>query len=465
MKNNFILKIFHFSVLSIFICIQCGATIKLPSIISEGMVLQRNSEVTIWGWADPEEPIKITAGWSGNIFETKTSAEGYWSVNIPTPEAGGPYTLNFKGYNELEVRDVLIGEVWLCSGQSNMEMSVDWGINNGEEEAALADHPNIRYIKYDKMTAETPQNNVPANWYKCSPATMRMYSATAYFFARRLQEDLGDIPIGLVVSAWGGSPAEVWIPKEAVDNNQKVKTAASKLEPKTYTATKPGLAYNAMIYPNQNYKIAGVIWYQGESNVGSEVYAETMKVLIESWRAKRGYDFPFYFAQIAPWTYGANDAYGALLRYDQSKVPNIVSNTGMIVTSDICTSDDIHPKEKKQVGIRLADLALVNHYKTKNVVVNGPLYKSFEANKNTLTVQFENAVGLHFKEQDPGTFEVAGKDGIYHKAKAVIKNNEVVLSSKDVGEPVNVRFEWSNTQLATMFNGAGLPASCFNSEK
>lgn len=328
------------------ISFHCGATIKLPSIISEGMVLQRNSEVTIWGWADPEEPIKITAGWSGNIFETKTSAEGYWSVNIPTPEAGGPYNLNFKGYNELEVRDILIGEVWLCSGQSNMEMSVDWGINNGEEEAALADHPNIRYIKYYKMTAETPQNNVPANWYKCSPATMRMYSATAYFFARRLQEDLGDIPIGLVVSAWGGSPAEVWIPKEAVDNNQKVNDAASKLEPKTYTATKPGLAYNAMIYPSQNYKIAGAIWYQGESNVGSEVYAETMKVLIESWRAKRGYDFPFYFAQIAPWTYGANDAYGALLRYDQSKVPNIVSNTGMIVTSDICTSDDIHPKEK-----------------------------------------------------------------------------------------------------------------------
>ena len=190
MKNKFILKIFHFSVLIIFISIQCGATIKLPSIISEGMVLQRNSEVTIWGWADPGEQIKITAGWSSNIFEITTSAEGYWSVKIPTPEAGGPYTLNFKGYNELEVRDILLGEVWLCSGQSNMEMSVDWGINNGEEEAALADHPNIRYIKYDKMTAETPQNNVPANWYKCSPATMRMYSATAYFFARRFRKIL-----------------------------------------------------------------------------------------------------------------------------------------------------------------------------------------------------------------------------------------------------------------------------------
>ena len=465
MKNKFLLKIFQSCILITIISIHCGASIKLPSIISEGMVLQRNSEVTIWGWADPEEPIKITAGWSGNIFETKTSAEGYWSVKMPTPEAGGPYTLNFKGYNEVAVNDILIGEVWLCSGQSNMEMSVDWGINNGEEEAALADHPNIRYIKYDKMTAETPQNNVPANWYKCSPATMRMYSAAAYFFARRLQEDLGDIPIGLIVSVWGGSPAEVWIPKEAVDNNQKVKTAASKLEPKTYTATKPGQAYNAMIYPTQNYKIAGAIWYQGESNVGSEVYAETMKVLIESWRAKRGYDFPFYYAQIAPWTYGANDAYGALLRYDQSKVPNMVSNTGMIVTSDISTSDDIHPKEKKQVGIRLADQALVNHYKTKNVVVNGPLYKGKKVNKNTLTVQFENADGLHFKEQEPGTFEVAGKDGIYHKAKAVIKNNEVVLSSKDVAEPINVRFEWSNIHLATMFNGAGLPASCFNSER
>jgi len=441
------------------------ASIKLPSIISEGMVLQRNSEVMIWGWADPEEPVKIKAGWSDQTFETKADAYGYWSVKIPTTKEGGPYTLNFKGYNELEVKDILLGEVWLCSGQSNMEMSVDWGINGGEAEAEKADHPNIRYIKYDKMTAGTPQNNVPANWYKCSPATMRMYSAAAYFFARKLQDTLGEIPIGLIISAWGGSPAEVWIPEEAIAANAKVKMAASKLEPRNYTAIEPGRAYNAMIYPALNYKIAGAIWYQGESNVGSQVYDETMKVLIESWRMKRGYDFPFYFAQIAPWTYGENNANGALLRYAQSKVPDMVSNTGMIVTSDISTSDDIHPKEKKQVGIRLANLALFNHYKKLKGEVYGPLYLGFQINKDKLIVKFSYADGLHFKDKYVKTFEIAGKDGIYKIADAKIVNNEIVLSSKEVKEPANVRFEWSNTQLATLFNAAGLPASCFNSEQ
>jgi sialate O-acetylesterase len=441
-----------------------SANVTLPNIFSDNMVLQRNSEVTFWGFANPQEEVVITPSWNNETYKIKASNQAKWEIVIPTPKEGGPYTISIKGYNEIVLKNILIGEVWICSGQSNMEMNASWGIENGDEAVKNATNPNIRFFLVPKLTAETPQNNISGTWTECSPETMKYFSAVGYFFGKRLQEELKNVPIGLISSNWGGTPAEIWMPEEVIQNDNVLLEAAKTRKEETYGPNQPGRAFNAMIYPLAKFKITGALWYQGESNVGSTVYDKTLSGLITSWRKLWKYDFPFYYVQIAPYKYGEDHFGGSVIRDAQRKVLQEVPNTGMIVTSDISPIDDIHPKDKKSVGIRLANLALANTYKTNTALVNGPLYKGTSIEKNKITATFDYAEGLYFKDKKADLFEVAGADNVFYKANAVIKNNTVVLQSDKVKAPVKVRYAWKNTDQAKLFNKANLPASSFITE-
>lgn len=459
MKNN--LKVF---ILFLLLSNTALANVTLPNVISDNMVLQRNSDVKILGWANPQEEVVIAPSWNNQTYKIKASNQAKWEITIPTPKEGGPYTISIKGYNEIVLKNILIGEVWVCSGQSNMEMNASWGIENGDEAVKAATNPSIHFFVVPKLTATTPQNNLSGNWTECTPETMKYFSATGYFFAKRLQEEMKNVPIGLISSNWGGTPAEIWTPEEVIQNNEVLLESAKTRREESYGPNQPGRAFNAMIYPLTNFKIAGVIWYQGESNVGSPVYDKTFSALITSWRKLWNTDFPFYYVQIAPYKYGENHFGGAVIRDAQRKVLQEVPNTGMAITSDISPIDDIHPKDKKSVGTRLANLALFNTYKTNTNLVNGPLYKAIQIDKNKVIVSFDFAEGLHFTHTKTNQFELAGTDGVFYEAVAVIKNNTVILQSNQVKNPVKVRFAWKNTDQSQLFNKANLPASSFISE-
>jgi sialate O-acetylesterase len=459
MKNNIIVF-----VLFLIISNTAFANVTLPNIFSDNMVLQRNSEVTIWGWANPQEEVVITPSWNNETYKIKASNQAKWEIVIPTPKEGGPYTIAIKGYNEIVLKNILIGEVWICSGQSNMEMNASWGIENGNEEVKNATNPNIRLFLVPKLTALTPQDNLSGTWTACTPETMKYFSAVGYFFGKRLQEELKNVPIGLISSNWGGTPAEIWMPEEVIQNDAVLLETAKTRKEESYGPNQPGRAFNAMIFPLTKFKIAGALWYQGESNVGSAVYDKTLSALITSWRQLWKYDFPFYYVQIAPYKYGEDHFCGAIIRDAQRKVLREVPNTGMVLTSDISPVDDIHPKDKKSVGTRLANLALANTYKTNSALVNGPLYKEIKIEKSKITVTFDYSEGLYFKDDKADLFEVAGADNVFYKATAIVKNNAVVLQSDKVKEPVKVRYAWKNTDQSTLFNKANLPASSFISE-
>ena len=454
----------YFFTLCLLVVAQLSWAVSLPAVFSDNMVLQQNSEMIIWGWGKPMEKISISTPWDGNTLNTEATNQGTWSVFVKTPKGSmTPYNLTIKGYNEIVLKNVLIGEIWLCSGQSNMEWSANMGINSAQDEVKQANFPTIRFFSVIHRTATAPQIDLEGQWAECSPASMQNFSAVAYFFARKLQAEL-KVPIGMINSSWGGTPAECWMPSEAFEGNDLISTAAKKLEPVRWGPTEVARIYNAMIEPITKFKIAGALWYQGESNVTTAyAYKETMTALISSWRKKWGLEFPFYYCQIAPYRYG-NPAEGAALRDAQRRTLSI-PNTGMVVTSDIGDTSDIHPRNKQDVGLRLANLALVKHYKASNAVVAGPLYLNSRARAGQMLVYFANAEGLNFKGEKITHFELAGEDGVFYPAEAKIsKENTVEVQSEKVTRPTMVRYAWGNTATPNLFNGAGLPASCFSSK-
>lgn len=440
------------------------ADINLPAIFTDHMVLQRNSEVTIWGNANPNEEIILKADFLDQEYKVKTGSSAVFKITFPTPKEGGPYTITLKGYNEVKLKNVMLGEVWLLSGQSNMEMTPAWGINNIEEEVAKAHFENIRFFTVHKGSSSFPQDNLYGEWKVCSPETMRNFSAAGYYFGQKLQEDLKGVPIGLISSAWGGSAAELWTPEEVFKTYPHLLESYHTLTPSEYYPTKAGAAYNSMIYPINDYKIAGAIWYQGETNTGNfSTYQEVLTELIGSWRKARGYEFPFYIVQIAPWE--THQLSGAEIRNAQRLVSKKVANTGMIVISDTITpQDDIHPKDKKTVGLRLANLIGKNVYNTNNLLVESPemLSVSFKKNKATVIMDYED--GLYFKSKTSSLFELAGEDGVFHPAKAIIKDRLIIVESAQVKNPSKLRYAWKNVVDTDLFNKANLPASTFTTE-
>lgn len=448
-----------FTLLFILILQNSFSQISLPSYFGDHMILQQKARIIIWGWGTPLENVKLKAGWDLNVYETEVNNLGNWEIEIETPSAGGPYEIEITGYNQLKLNDVLIGEVWLASGQSNMEWSVNLGIENGEKFASEAHIPDLRFFKIEKRSAEYPQNDLNGKWEICTPGSMRNFSSVAYFFGEKLQSEL-DVPIGLIQSAWGGTPAEAWMSKNIFAEKPELKEFSSKLPSQPWGPQKPNLIHNAMIYPLKNFPIAGVIWYQGESNTSNaSSYQNTFSALIEDWRNQWKKDFPFYFVQIAPYNYGEGEA-GVVVRNEQRKVSLSIPKTSMVVVSDIGNIEDIHPKNKKDVGLRLADQALVKHYKAFNKVVDGPVLDFSEKDKNNILLHFKNGTNLKFTNEDK-LFEVLGVDQKWTSVDAIIKGSTIQLKTKRIEEPIKVRFAWGNTTVSNLINKEGLPASSF----
>lgn len=438
------------------------ADISLPNIFSNDMVIQRESEVRLFGWASPNEEFEIYTGWNDRTFMVKTGNDAKWELLVNTPEAGGPYEVRFKGNsNEIVLSNVMTGDVWLCSGQSNMEWSANSGIDNKQAEISNANYPGIRLFTVEKRTAPEPQENAHGEWTTCSPETMMDFSAVAYFFAKRVYQET-NVPIGLIDASWGASCAEVWTPEDVFEKYPELLKAHESIKPNKWVTIEPSSLYNGMIAPFVNFKIAGVLWYQGESNTANaDSYKDLFTRMITSWRNARGYVFPFYFVQIAPFKYGRQHE-GAEVR-NQQRLALELEKTGMVVTSDICTVDDIHPQNKQDVGLRLANIALKEYYGITDNEVHSPLYKNIEIKDREVIVRFDHNQGLYSTGKTVSHFEIAGEDDVYYPAKARIKDEMVYLSAKQVRMPKHVRFAWENTAIPNLFNSANLPASTFKS--
>ena len=459
----------YFSVIIIFFLVTISsvaiAEIRLPAVLGSHMVLQEQTEVKLWGWCEPGEKITIKIGWDTTTYTTIGNSNAKWIVNVKTYDAGGPYKINLSGYNKIELNDVMIGEVWLCSGQSNMEMSFNWGLKQYISDFDNANNTGIRFFHIPKSTADNPQEDTKARWVVCNPEDAKRFSLVGYFFGKNIQENL-NVAVGLINASWGGTPAEVWTPKEIVQNDAELKKAAANLTPSNGWPVSPASTYNAMIYPLLNYYIAGVIWYQGEANVGaSQTYQSLFTSMIGSWRKAWQKDFPFYYVQIAPYAGYGNNNVSALLREAQTKSLSY-TKTGMIVISDLVNNiNDIHPQMKKEVGQRLANYALADNYGKRGIIYKNPIYKSMKIENDKIRITFDNADnGLITTGGASTDFYIAGDDKKFIPAQAKINKNTFVVSNKLIKHPIAVRFGFSNSAMPNLFSKEGLPVNLFRTD-
>lgn len=454
------------------------ADVKLPKVLASNMVLQQKQAIPIWETADAGEEVTVSIG--NNKATAKAGDDGKWSVKLNEMTAGGsPVEVVIKGKNEIKLTNVLIGEVWVASGQSNMEWSVAASANP-KEEIEAAKHPNIRLFHVRKTPAVVPQEVVlDRDWSECSPQTISNFSAVAYYFGRHLQKEL-NVPIGLINTSWGGTAIEPWTPIagfESVESlkpiAEQVKAQQAKPEGAKAGPGGPSHLYNGMVHHLVPFGIRGAIWYQGESNRGQGVtYEQRMHALINGWRSVWGQgDFPFLFVQLAPYKYvkpPMTDPNHLLPQIWEAQTKVLaMKNTGMAVTTDITNLDDIHPKNKQDVGKRLALWALAKTYGKSDLVYSGPLYKSMKVEGNKIRIEFDHVGGgLKSRDDKPlSWFTIAGKEGDFVEGTAVIDGNSVVVSSDKVAEPAAVRFGWDQIAEPNLMNAAGLPAGPFRTSR
>lgn len=442
------------------------SAVRLPAIIGSHMVLQQKSTVKLWGWSAPAEKITIQPSWDTTRYTVVAERGARWTASIQTPASGGPYTIKIKGNNELLLEDVMIGEVWVCGGQSNMEWSADQGLKQAKEESPNATNEKIRFFYVPKSTSTTPQDDVNARWVVCNPQDMLHFSTIGYFFGKQINLSTG-FPVGLINSNWGGTPAEVWTPEEIITHDPDLLHAAEKLSPAAWWPHIRGEAYNAMIYPLTQFSIAGAIWYQGESNVTTHfMYKRLFTSMMDSWRKAWGKTFPFYFVQIAPYTYGDTHINGAFLREAQTASASH-PKTGMVVISDLVDDvKNIHPTLKKEVATRLSNYALAETYGVKGLNYKSPTYVAHAVEKGSIRIQFKDVpTTLMSKGGELTEFFIAGADGVFVPAKAKIEEKTVLVSAKTVKDPVHVRFGFTNTAMPNLFSAEGLPVNLFRTDK
>ena len=455
----------------LFTSVHLFAEIKLPTIFGNNMVLQQQTDVAIWGTADKNATVEVIPSWDSKTYSTKADDDGRWKLKVSTPKAGGPYNVTISDGKALTLENVLIGEVWVCAGQSNMQMPMK-GYNNqpvlGAIDAVQAStNPNLRLFNVGMNFSIIPREDFKGKWDMANPETTHGFSATAYFFGRYLQKTL-DVPVGLITASWGGTAIEPWMNDEACQEFEFYKTIKRDTPlPKTPAPRIPTTLFNAMINPMVGYGIRGTIWYQGESNKwGPEAYQRLLPAMIRGWRAKweQG-DFPFYYAQVAP--HGKNDTLpnGGFLREAQLKAATAVPNVGMASTMDIGEQYSIHPANKEVIGKRLAYLALYQTYNTKGISPYSPTYKAVTFNKDTATLYFDNApYGLTSYGKDLSLFEMAGDDKVFHPAKATIIKDGIVVKSDLVPQPVAVRYAFKNFVVGDLFGTNGIPVSSFRTD-
>jgi sialate O-acetylesterase len=450
---------------SLFFSFALKANIRLPNVINNNMVLQQQSAAKLWGWAAPAEKIFITTSWDNKTDSVVATRDAVWALSVKTPAAGGPYTITLKGQNTIVLNNVLVGEVWVCSGQSNMEMNDGWG-GIPDIKAALPScaNSNIRFFTIPKTTSRYPQDNCGGEWVTCDSTTLKVFSAVAYFFGKKLNTDM-NVPVGLISTNWGGTPAETWTETEAINNDAALKTAAAKQQPYDWWPYLPGAAFNAMIAPITNYNIAGAIWYQGEGNtIAPDTYSKLLTTMIGSWRKAWNKELPFYYVQIAPYTYG-NKFISSVIREQQTKAM-AYPNVGMAVITDLVDNvKDIHPKGKRLVGERLANWALAQTYHKEGPVYKSPMYKSIEVQKSKAVISFDNVPnGLVTTGKTITEVYIAGADKIFVPATAKIDKDKLVVTSPKVPQPVAVRFSFSNTGMGNLFSKEGLPVNPFRTD-
>lgn len=447
-------------------------------LFSDDMILQRESQVPIWGLASPNEKVTILSSWNNRTASTKADNQGNWIVKIETPLAGGPYEINISsGDSVLNYSNVLIGEVWIASGQSNMQMALYGGgkepVFGSIDMIAQANNSNIRLFTVRHRSSETPKKDLNGKWLVSSPSNVSGFSAVAYSFANYLNKVL-DIPIGIIHSSWGGSPAEAWTDQKTLNNIFEKSEIRNRHKDKAIHHNPSGL-FNAMINPLIPFKIRGAIWYQGESNVGrANNYTKLMNNMIDGWRSQWNQgSFPFYFVQIAPNGAGGNTnkTSQAFLREAQLMTMLQTENTGMVVTLDIGSEYTVHPPEKILVGKRLAYWALVKDYKLGGISFSGPVYKSLDIKGNKVIVNFDYAQnGITSYNKPIVGFEIAGSNKVFYKANAKVirgygsNRSKLEVSSDSVKNPEAVRYGWKNYLEGNLYNSQGLPASSFRSD-
>jgi len=480
------------------------AEVRLPAILGNDMVLQRDMTVNLWGWAAPGEDITITL----DAIEVKTQADdqGRWQAKLPAQPAGGPRHLIIAGTNRIEFNNILFGEVWIASGQSNMAWQLKQA-DGAQEAMAAANYPDLRLFQVPRVTSGEPLENVQCSWTPCNSDTAGNFSAVAFFFGLELRNRL-NVPVGMIASSWGGTRAEPWTPKEGfaavtslasvIEQIDQAKAAFRKklsdalptyeqwitaarhaLDADTPIPLLPALPahgldsnqqptglYNAMIHPLVPYTLRGAIWYQGEANLADgALYTDKMQALILGWRKVWNLpEMPFYFAQLAPYHYGPEPFKLPEIWQAQTKVLAVVPHTGMAVTNDIGNIKDIHPRNKHDVGKRLALWALAKTYEQKDLVYSGPLYQSLKVEGNKIRVFF-NHVGTGLASRDGKEltfFEIADASANYLPAQAVIDGDSVLVWSDQIAVPTAVRFAWNQDAQPNLMNKEGLPAAAFS---
>jgi sialate O-acetylesterase len=503
--------------LFVFFAAVTRADVSLAPIFSDHAVLQRDKPIPIWGRADAGEPITVT--FHGHTASTTAASDGRWIAYLDAlPASAEPADLVVTGKNKIAMHDVLVGEVWLCSGQSNMEFVVcnppgtTFRVNNADEEVAAANYPLIRHFKVKLKESDTPIDGMDGAWAVCSPDTVSQFTAVGYFFAREIYEKL-HVPIGLINSTWGGTPVEAWMSPFALDNDpafafvrerwqkglaeypqKKIEyDAAFPLWQKALAAAKaagneagfrkfhpplrmphgpgdrwtPTGLFNGMINPLLPYALRGMLWYQGESNaIHPTEYHELFPAMITAWRKHFGQgDLPFYFVQLASFNYLKNGSgtEWALIREGQAQALAL-PQTAMAVAIDLGEHDNIHPRNKQEVGRRLALIAEGRLYGIPGDD-SGPMFAGATREGSDMRVHFTHANnGLIAHENPVQSLELAGADKVFHPAQGHIEGETLLVSSPDVKDPVAVRYAWSNDPEANLFNGAGLPAAPFRSD-
>ncbi len=461
-----------FARLSLFLLAFLGqnivrADVVLPNIFQKNMVLQQQTTVNVWGWANPGERVTVTTSWDSEQLTTTTLGDATFKLSLKTPKAGGPHTLTVKGDNKIVLENVMIGEVWLCTGQSNMEWNIKLGELDAKAELPACQNTQIRLFRMPKTTADAPQNDCRGSWLECDSASLRNFSSVGYFFGKKLHQNL-NVPVGLIDLSWGGSWIESWIPTDLVNLYPDTKISAEKMSVWAGWPSRAGVIFNGEVAPLSNFALRGVIWYQGESNRHyPSTYYKLMHTMVQSWRGLWQRDLPFYYAQIAPFNYkDSTNLKAALVREAQTRAMDI-PQSGMVVTTDLVDNlNDIHPKYKREVGNRLANWALAETYGQKVGNYKSPQYQGFTIEKNKIIVQFKYAEsGLMTKNgSEPTEFFIAGADKVFYKAQARIAGSRMEISSEKVAQPVAVRFAFGDMPQPNVFNTEGLPMIPFRTD-
>ncbi len=469
----------HLSLVLLLALLTLGAQaeIKLSALFSDNMVLQQQSEVAIWGWSDAKTSISVQTSWNNQNYTTKSDKTGKWKVMVKTPEAGGPYEVTISDGKTITLKNVMIGEVWLCTGQSNMEMPMKGFMGQPVEGSNMdilkSKNENIRMISIPRSSKTEPQDNFEGHWKEAYPATVSNFSATGYYFGRLLQEMI-DVPVGLINVSFGGSCIQAWMSKEtSVEfEGKKVPEKGDSIPEVNRT---PTVLFNGMLHPVIGYGIKGCIWYQGETNyIEPDKYEELLPTMVNEWRTLWGQgEFPFYYAQIAPFDYSVfkpledqeekyNSAY---LRDAQRKAEAKIPNSGMVVLLDIGEETSIHPMKKQIGGERLAMYALADTYKMEGFGYKSPSFNAMSVDGSNVVVSFNHTNGLTSYGKEIKGFEIAGEDKRFYPATVFLRSKSVVLSSPRVKKPVAVRYAFKDFVVAELFGTDGLPVSSFRTDE